>query len=149
MTARWALIPALLGAAALLPIRPLPPHPAGPSKGSASDSSFAAHTFRRSIPPRELGHARGQILYTRYCAVCHGAGGGGDGFNAYNVRTTFGCSPTAFASLAPEALPESLALRTVELGGPGVGKSAAMPPWGRTLVPSDLDEVAEYARARR
>jgi len=27
---------------------------------------------------------QGKILYTKYCSVCHGEQGKGDGFNAYN-----------------------------------------------------------------
>ena len=111
------------------------------------DSSFVAFTFQRGRSPIDLSMERGRVLYERYCAICHGDAGEGDGFNAYNVRATFGVGPTAFAdSLAFALLTEETALTAIRSGGPAVGKSAAMPPWGRTLTAGEVVDVWEWIR---
>lgn len=122
---------------------------AGPRGGAAArDSSFADVTFQRGRSPRELSLARGRVVYDRYCTICHGESGGGDGFNAYNVKATYGLSPTAFSdSAAFWAVPADSALAAIRGGGPAVGRSPAMPPWGRTLTQGDLFDVWEYVRS--
>ncbi len=116
----------------------------------AADSSFAALTFERGRTPRDLSVARGQVLYARYCSVCHGETGGGDGFNAYNIQTAFDVMPTAFSDSAVfAALAPDSALAAIRMGGPAAGKSAAMPPWGRTLTPGEVIDVWNYAATLR
>ncbi len=116
----------------------------------AGDSSFAAIAFQRGQSPAEISEAQGRIVYSRYCAICHGESGEGDGFNAYNVKTTFGVGPTAFADSAVFAsLNEETALSVIRDGGPARGKSSAMPPWGRTLTPSEVMDVWQFIRSLR
>jgi cytochrome c oxidase cbb3-type subunit 3 len=96
----------------------------------------------------DLSVARGKIVYGRYCTICHGESGEGDGFNAYNIKATYGLTPTAFAdSSAFSSVPADSALAAIRNGGPAVGKSPAMPPWGRTLTPGDLIDVWDYVRS--
>jgi mono/diheme cytochrome c family protein len=122
---------------------------AGPRRGAApADSSFAALTASRGRTPLELSRVGGKATYDRYCLICHGESGGGDGFNAYNVKSAFGVSPTAFSDSATmAALSDSNALESIRDGGPAVGRSAAMPPWGRTLTPGEIADVWRYARS--
>jgi cytochrome c oxidase cbb3-type subunit 3 len=119
----------------------------GQHEPASADSSFAAVTFQRGRSPEELSVARGRVLYDRYCAICHGETGGGDGFNAYNVKATFGVSPTEFTdSVTFRALREDTALAAIRDGGPAVGKSPAMPPWGHTLTAGEVIDVWQYIR---
>lgn len=112
------------------------------------DSSFAAVTFQRGRSPIDLSRERGRVLYDRYCTICHGEGGEGDGFNAYNVKATFGVSPTAFAdSVVFSSVSEDTALLAIRSGGLAAGKSPAMPPWGRTLTPGEVVDVWQWIRA--
>ncbi len=114
---------------------------------TAGDSSFAAASMPRGRPPMELSLAWGGIVYRRYCAICHGETGGGDGFNAYNVSSAYGVTPMAFAdSAALAALADSTALTAIRLGGAAVGKSVAMPPWGNTLTAGEVMDVLRYIR---
>lgn len=115
---------------------------------AARDSTFAALTLRHGRSPTELSLARGQVIYGRYCAICHGDNGGGDGFNAYNVKAAYGVSPTAFAdSAAFSSVHADVVLAAIRDGGHAVGKSPAMPPWGHTLTISDVIDVAEFVRS--
>ncbi len=102
----------------------------------------------RGRPPLELSLAWGGIVYRRYCAICHGETGGGDGFNAYNVSSAYGVEPAAFADSAVlAALDDSTALEAIRRGGAAVGESAAMPPWGNTLTPGEVLDVWRYIRS--
>jgi len=122
----------------------------GGSRGglAAHDSSFVSVTYPHDRSSMELSVARGRIVYGRYCAVCHGENGEGDGFNAYNVKSTYGVTPTAFVdSVAFASVPADTVLAAIRDGGPAVGKSRAMPPWGRTLTPGDVIDAGEYVRS--
>jgi mono/diheme cytochrome c family protein len=113
-----------------------------------ADSSFAAITFQRGRTPEVLSVARGRVLYDHYCAICHGMTGGGDGFNAYNLKTAFGLTPTAFGDSATfRGLRADTALAMIRDGGAAVGRSPAMPPWGKTLTPGEIMDVWRYIRS--
>ncbi len=114
----------------------------------AADSSFAVVAFQRGRPPAKVAEEQGRIVYLRYCAICHGESGEGDGFNAYNVNGAFGVGPTAFADSAVFAsLNEDTALSVIRDGGPAMGKSAAMPPWGHPLTPSEVMDLWQFIRS--
>lgn len=122
--------------------------PGAGRRGARADSSFAGVTFQRGRSPLDLSMASGKIVYDHYCAICHGETGGGDGFNAYNVKAAYGVNPTAFADSAQMvSLKDAEALTAIRDGGPAVGKSAAMPPWGHTLTPGEVADVWQYARS--
>jgi len=87
--------------------------------------------------------ARGKEVYSRYCSVCHGLEGRGDGFNAYNLKP----APRDFTdSTFIVRLDSGLVTEAVTKGGLAVGLSASMPPWGRTLSHADIRDVAKYVR---
>lgn len=135
----------LLAAASVLP--GCGPRRTGRSEPARADSSFAALTYQRGRSPEALSLARGRVVYDRYCAICHGETGGGDGFNAYNVKAAFDVSPTAFTdSVIFQALREDTALAAIRDGGPAVGRSPAMPPWGRTLTAGEVSDVWQHIK---
>lgn len=89
------------------------------------------------------GLARGESLYTKNCASCHGARGGGDG-------------PVA-ASLVPQpakhsdggymnALSNDHLYKVIAEGGTAVGKSSMMAPWGMTFSEEEIWDVIEFLR---
>jgi cytochrome c oxidase cbb3-type subunit 3 len=107
--------------------------------------SFSAAVSAQGRLPLDLSLATGKYLYGRFCSVCHGDTGGGDGFNAYNVSETFGVNPRSFTDRAQMAsLKDAEALTAIRDGGPAVGKSAAMPAWGLTLTPLEVADVWQY-----
>lgn len=85
----------------------------------------------------------GSQTYHHYCATCHGQEGRGDGFNAFN------CEPRP-RDLATPAFQKAKQDRdlydAIENGGRSVGYSAAMPPWGKTLSPRQIQALVAYIR---
>ena len=79
---------------------------------------------------------QGKHLYAKYCAVCHGTEGTGDGFNAFNLDP----KPRDFTdSLTMSALSDARLLEIISQGGRGVNKSVLMPSWGGRL--SNIERV--------
>ncbi len=86
----------------------------------------------------------GREVFRHYCQTCHGESGAGDGFNAFNLDPKpRDLSDPAFQTKKTDA---DLA-DTVRRGGSGVGLSALMPPWGRTLSEDQIRDVILYVRS--
>lgn len=84
---------------------------------------------------------RGREVYDRYCSVCHGLEGKGDGFNSYNLNPR----PRDFSdSTFLLRMDTTLIIETVSKGGAAVGLSPLMPPWGNTISATDIRYVARY-----
>ena len=99
---------------------------------------------RPPLPSYEL--RLGRATYEHYCQTCHGETGAGDGFNAFNLDPhPRDLSDKAFQKKKTDA---DLA-DTIQRGGAGVGLSALMPPWGRTLSREEIDQTILYLRTLR
>jgi high-affinity iron transporter len=86
---------------------------------------------------------RGKDVYDQYCAVCHGTGGAGDGFNSYNLNP----KPHSLADSAYVAALSDQDLRSiVSRGGSGMNLSAEMPSYRGTLSALDIEYVCTYIR---
>ena len=84
---------------------------------------------------------RSRELYSRYCSVCHGLNGKGDGFNAFNLDP----KPRSFTDSSFIARIDSeLIQETITKGGAGVGLSPLMPPWGSTLTKKDIELLTAH-----
>lgn len=84
---------------------------------------------------------RASKLYGRYCSVCHGISGQGDGFNAFNLTPR----PRNFTDTAFWANIDTTLIRETIIGGGGaVGLSPLMPKWGMTLTERDIAELTSY-----
>lgn len=145
---RRTALAALLALASLAATQTCVRRAGNASRTPTADSSFAALALQRHRAPLEISVASGRLTYARYCSVCHGETGDGDGFNAYNVQSGYNVKPAAFSDSAWMAsLRDSVALTAIRQGGPAVGKSAAMPPWGGTLGASEIADVWNFARS--
>ncbi len=121
-----------------------------PAKGSnANDSVSVADTVAAQSNSAEAvkltyEQQQGKILYTKYCLVCHGDQGKGDGFNAYNLdpKPRDFTDPRAMAGIDDVTL-----LATITEGGKGVNKSPLMPAWGGRMNKLDIEYVIEYVKA--
>lgn len=86
---------------------------------------------------------QGRYIFLKYCAVCHGELGKGNGFNSYNLNP----KPRNFAdsnyidTYSDERLAESIIK-----GGRGVNKSPLMPSYGGTLNKGEIEYVTKYVR---
>lgn len=104
-------------------------------------------------PPFATGYAAesyelrlGKDVYQHYCQTCHGDTGAGDGFNAFNLDPR----PRDLSDPAFQARKTDADLAdAIRRGGAGVGLSALMPPWGRTLSGRQIDDVLLFLRALR
>lgn len=86
----------------------------------------------------------GQQQYTVFCSSCHGAGGNGDGpaavaLNPKPARHTDG---TYMNPLSNEHV-----FKVIDLGGPAVGKSPLMAPWGGTLGDQQIWNLVAFVRS--
>jgi mono/diheme cytochrome c family protein len=147
MTPRALLIVSVLLATAACARRKAPVPPSAAEVAPPPAAEVAPSSGAQAAPEAEvrLGYELrlGRAVYQHYCLTCHGATGGGDGFNAFNVEPhPRDLSDPAFQKAKKDA---ELA-DAIRRGGAGVGLSPLMPPWGRTLAPDQVDQVVAYIR---
>ena len=88
--------------------------------------------------------ARGDEVYQAYCSSCHGVGGAGDG------PASIGLDPKPAAhndGSYMNALSDEHLRKVVTEGGPAVGKSPLMAPWGPTLSDQQITDVVAFIRS--
>lgn len=96
------------------------------------------------IPMISYELANGARVYDRYCKVCHGETGEGDGFNAFNLDP----KPQNFKDPEWQRVTTDQDLRTaIAEGGPALRRSVLMPAWGRVLGRRQSGHVLKYVRS--
>ena len=87
--------------------------------------------------------AKGKTIYENNCAACHGPEGKGDGVAAQALDPKpRDLSDAAFTSTVTN---EHL-YKVISEGGPAVGLSPLMAPWGGILSESDIWDVIAFIR---
>jgi mono/diheme cytochrome c family protein len=88
--------------------------------------------------------ARGESKYAALCASCHGPRGCGGGPLAASLDPTPAkhCDGNYMNGLSDAHL-----ARVIEQGGPAVGKSPLMAPWGGILSDAQIRDVIAYMRS--
>jgi mono/diheme cytochrome c family protein len=120
-----------------------PPRTASLASKSADGTEAIFSAARLPIPELGYNAREGRAIYRHYCLNCHGEEGNGDGFNAYNLDPR----PRSLADSTFQASRSDADLSTaIRSGGPAVGLSTGMPPWGRTLNQRQIENVVEYLR---
>ena len=113
--------------------------------GEVKDSTQAAERISPSVlsPALTYEQRQGGYLYLKYCAICHGAQGGADGFNTYNLDP----KPHSLADSAyVAALSDGALTQVIGLGGRGVNKSVLMPAYGWTINKDQISYLVSYMR---
>lgn len=87
--------------------------------------------------PDDTPVARGAAVFSRYCALCHGSGGAGDG-RAASVQKV----PPVDLTVSTRSL--GYKLQIVREGGAEVGRSNSMPAWRDVLSDAEIADVVEY-----
>ena len=90
----------------------------------------------------EASLARGEEIYTTYCAVCHGESGMGDGHGAANLDP----APAALAQMTRMSDDDYLYWR-ISKGGSHEPFNSAMPAWESVLDETSRWDVINYIRA--
>lgn len=112
-------------------------------RGKDSLSVAIADSLIRNDPWIRYSYAerQGKSLFEQYCAICHGPGGEGDGFNAYNLNP----KPHSLAdSTYMKALSGENLSETISIGGQGVNKSVLMPAYQNTLSKTQISNLVVY-----
>lgn len=87
---------------------------------------------------------RGVALFRQYCAVCHGATGGGDGPNAAALEDDRPRDLTDARYM--RRLTDRQLVEVIRGGGGAVGRSRFMPAWGATLSERQIADLVAYTR---
>ena len=89
------------------------------------------------VRPGNAQVARGATVYSKYCALCHGSGGAGDGRAAAMQKV-----PPADLTVSTRS--PGYKLQIVRDGGAELGRSSSMPAWRDVLSDAEIAEVVEY-----
>jgi mono/diheme cytochrome c family protein len=110
---------------------------------STSDSGAVTPLIKASILV-SYEERQGRALFLKYCSVCHGAEGKGDGFNAFNLDPRpRDLSDKQYMS----AFSEERLYQTIDVGGRGMNKSPSMPSWGGRLNRQEIKYVMAYVQS--
>jgi mono/diheme cytochrome c family protein len=121
------------------------PHTSSSAKDSVSNVDSAA-TASANAASMVLTYEQrqGKALFLKYCSVCHGVEGKGDGFNAFNLEPRpRDLSDKKYMS----AFTEERLYHSIELGGRGMNKSPSMPSWGGRLNQQEMRYVVAYVQS--
>jgi len=89
--------------------------------------------------PAKTPAARGAAVFSKYCALCHGAGGVGDGRAASLQKV-----PPANLTISTRG--RSYKMQIVREGGAALGRSSSMPAWRDVLTDAEITDVVEYVQ---
>ena len=95
------------------------------------------------VIPLNYQQAQGKRLFYQYCVWCHADSTPAGPSNRSNLNPM---PPLANDGSAFNSLSDDFLRNTITLGGSAVGKSALMPPWGKTLRADDIDAVIAFYR---
>jgi len=105
--------------------------------------SLSYFSLIENPPTIFLQQSASEINYLKYCAICHGGNGDGDGYNAKFLTK----KPTVHSdSTHMSKRPDNTLFDGVHAGGYILNKSHFMPPWGQTLSYEGIDELVNYMR---
>lgn len=96
------------------------------------------------VIPLNYQEAQGKRVFYSTCVWCHADSTPAGPSNRLNLTP----NPPLFNDGATmNALSDEFMQNTITLGGSAMGKSAMMPPWGRTLSQDDISAVIAFERA--
>ncbi|MGH0034169.1 MAG: multicopper oxidase domain-containing protein [Myxococcota bacterium] len=96
-----------------------------------------------SVPSAAAESTDGALLYRTYCTACHGLEGNGRGINTKDMAV----QPRDHTdSREMGARTDDELFRAISGGGPAVGKSVLMPPWGAVLSDDQIWALVAHLR---
>lgn len=100
-------------------------------------ASASALASTHEVRPGTTPVARGAAVFSKYCSLCHGTGGAGDGRAASMQKV-----PPADLTVSTRL--RSYKLQIVRKGGAELGRSSGMPAWRDVLSDAEIADVVEY-----
>jgi mono/diheme cytochrome c family protein len=94
--------------------------------------------------PLNYQQAQGKRIFYDKCVWCHADATPAGPSNRSNLSPT---PPLMNDGSVLNALSDEFMQNLITLGGSAMGKSAMMPPWGRTLTQDEIRAVITFARA--
>ena len=94
--------------------------------------------------PLDFQQAQGRRVFYNNCVWCHADTTPAGPSNRGNLTPT---PPLLNDGATLNGLSDEFMQNIITLGGSAMGKSAMMPPWGRTLTPDEIRAVVAFARA--
>ena len=94
--------------------------------------------------PLNYQQAQGKRVFYQYCVWCHADSTPAGPSNRSNLNPN---PPLANDGATLNALSDDFMRNVITLGGAAAGKSASMPPWGKTLSQDDIEAVIAFYRA--
>ncbi len=112
------------------------PAPAEPAAEAPATEEAPAEGLRGDA-------ANGATLYSIYCAACHGPGGMGDGpaAAALDPKPANHTDAAFMGTLTDEHL-----FQVISGGGPAIGKSPLMTPFGGVLTDAQIHDLIAHLR---
>lgn len=98
----------------------------------------------QKLTPLNYQQAQGKRVFYTNCVWCHADATPAGPSNRSNVAPT---PPLANDGATLNPLSDEFMVNIITLGGSAMGKSAMMPPWGRTLSQEDIRAVIAFYRA--
>ena len=96
------------------------------------------------VIPLNYEQSQGKRVFYAYCIWCHADATPAGPSNRSNLNPA---PPLGIDGTVLNPLSNELLRNTITLGGSAMGKSAMMPPWGRTLSSGQIDAVIAFLRA--
>ncbi len=115
------------------------PDPHAQAYDSEADWNDPSHVI-----PLNYQQAQGKRVFYQYCVWCHADSTPAGPSNRSNLNPN---PPLASDGSTLNALSDDFMRNVIALGGAAAGKSAAMPPWGKTLSQDDIAAVIAFYRA--
>ncbi len=118
---------------------PAKPDPLANAYGTEADWNDPQH-----IIPLSYEQAQGKWVFYNKCVWCHADATPAGPSNRSNLTPQ---PPLLNDGATLNSLSDDYLQNVITLGGSAMGKSAMMPPWGRTLTQDDIHELISYIRA--
>ena len=115
------------------------PDPLARAYDTEADWNDAAH-----VTPLNYQQAQGKRVFYQYCVWCHADSTPAGPSNRSNLNPN---PPLGNDGATLNSLSDDFMRNVITMGGAAAGKSAAMPPWGKTLSQDDIDAVIAFYRA--
>jgi len=150
----WIANPQLMRPDSLMPAVPMPmpwrnlvvhylAERSGNGAGNDSAGQFAPTAGRLPSAANEWVGAEGERIYRRFCIVCHGESGGGNGPNAEFLPT----KPTVHSNgQVMSRRSDDQLFDTIASGGYRTNRHQFMPAYGDTLTPANIRALVQYLR---